>query len=128
MRNEILRAAFLCGMLTLASACSKPAPKEGAAAAAGGGAPAMPPMPVDVDTARAQSIVDAVRATGRIEALNAVDLRPDAEGRVIQILFLEGQNVAQGAPLVRIDDAMLRAQAVRARADRDLAKQQLARA
>jgi membrane fusion protein, multidrug efflux system len=100
----------------------------GSPGGAGGGAPmSMPPMPVDVDTARVQSIVDAVRATGRIEALQAVDLRPDQEGRVTALLFHEGQFVARGLPLVRIDDAMLRAQAERADADRDLARQQLER-
>jgi len=94
---------------------------------AGGGAMSMPPMPVDVDTARIQSIVDAVRATGRIEAVQAVELRPDQEGRITALLFHEGQVVARGAPLVRINDAMLRAQAERADADRDLARQQLER-
>jgi membrane fusion protein (multidrug efflux system) len=94
----------------------------------GGGAPmSMPPMPVDVDTARIQSIVDAVRATGRIEAVQAVELRSDEQGRVTSLLFHEGQLVGKGAPLVRIDDAMLRAQAERADADRDLARQQLDR-
>src|SRR5687767_212290 len=94
---------------------------------AAGGPPSMPPMPVDVDTARYQSVVDAVRATGRIEALQAVELRPDEQGRVTAIHFFEGQSVARGAPLVRIDDSMLRAQAERAAADRDLARQQLER-
>jgi membrane fusion protein (multidrug efflux system) len=87
----------------------------------------MPPMPVDVDTARYQSVVDAVRATGRIEALQAVELRPDEQGRVVALHFFEGQSVGKGAPLVRIDDAMLRAQAERASAERDLARQQLER-
>lgn len=87
----------------------------------------MPPMPVDVDTARVRPIVDAVRATGRIEAVQAVELRPDEQGRITALLFREGQLVGKGAPLVRIDDAMLRAQAERADADRDLAAQQLAR-
>ncbi len=93
----------------------------------GGGPMSMPPMPVDVDTARMQPIVDAVRATGRIEAVQAVELRSDEQGRVTALLFHEGQLVARGAPLVRIDDAMLRAQAERADADRDLARQQLER-
>lgn len=88
---------------------------------------AMPPMPVDVDTARRGSVVDAVRATGRIEPIQAVDLRSDEEGRVIELLFEEGQSVAAGTPLLRIDDAMLRAQRERATADRDLARQQLER-
>jgi membrane fusion protein (multidrug efflux system) len=87
----------------------------------------MPPMPVDVDTARVRPIVDAVRATGRIEAVQAVDLRSDEQGRITALLFHEGQYVARGTPLVRIDDSMLRAQAERADADRDLAQQQLAR-
>jgi membrane fusion protein (multidrug efflux system) len=94
---------------------------------AGGGPPSMPPMPVDVDTARYQSVVDAVRATGRIEAMQAVELRPDEQGRVISLHFYEGQFVGKGAPLVRIDDAMPRAQAERAAAERDLAHQQLER-
>lgn len=94
---------------------------------AAGAAPSMPPMPVDVDTARLDAVVDAVRATGRIEAVQAVDLRPDEEGRIVELLFREGQYVAKGTPLVRIDDAMPRAQAERAKAERDLAVQQLAR-
>jgi membrane fusion protein (multidrug efflux system) len=98
-----------------------------AGGAAAGGAPAMPPMPVDIDTARVQYIVDAVRATGHIEALQAVDLRPDEQGRVTSLLFHEGQLVARGAPLIKIDDDLLRAQAERADADRDLARQQLER-
>lgn len=96
-------------------------------AAATGGPPAMPPMPVDVDTARRQSIVDAVRATGRIEAVQAIELRPDESGRVTNLLFREGQSVAAGTPLLKIDDAMLKAQSERAKADRDLATQQLDR-
>src|SRR5918992_5916301 len=35
----------------------------------------LPPMPVDAATAQYQSLVDGVRATGRIEAVNAVELR-----------------------------------------------------
>jgi membrane fusion protein (multidrug efflux system) len=89
-----------------------------------GGMGQMPPMPVDVDSARPGDVVDAVRATGRIEAIQSVELRPDEQGRVVELLFQEGQTVEQGAPLVRIDDALLRAQADRARADRDLALQQ----
>ena len=102
-----------------------PADANGAAAA---GAPGgMPPMPVDVDTARREIVIDAVRATGHIEAMQAVDLRPDEQGRITALLFEEGQSVAEGAPLIKIDDAMLRAQLERVKADRDLARQQLDR-
>jgi membrane fusion protein (multidrug efflux system) len=101
--------------------------RGGQSAAAAGAPGEMPPMPVDVDTARVQPMVDAVRATGGIEAVEAVELRPDEEGRITALLFREGQLVSQGTPLIRIDDAMLRAQADRAEADRDLARQQLER-
>jgi len=100
---------------------------QGEGAGPGAGAASMPPMPVDVDTARRQAIVDAVRATGRIEAVQAVELRPEEQGRVRELLFREGQFVARGTPLIQIDDAMLRAQAERAKAERDLARQQLER-
>ena len=98
-----------------------------AAATDPAGAEAMPPMPVDVDTARVRPVIDAVRVTGRIEAVQSIDLRSDESGRVTALLFREGQHVAAGTPLVRIDDALLRAQAERAEAERDLAQQQLAR-
>ena len=124
-------AIIAIGILTMRDSGTAGAPAGarggGKGGAAGGAPPAMPPMPVDVDTARVRPIVDAVRATGRIEAVQAVELRSDEQGRITALLFREGQTVPRGAPLVRIDDAMLRAQAERADADRDLAQQQLAR-
>jgi membrane fusion protein (multidrug efflux system) len=99
----------------------------GTGGAQGAGAGAMPPMPVDVDIARLERVVDAVRATGRIEAVHAVELQPDEQGRVVALLFREGQFVAARTPLIRIDNTLIRAQAERARADRDLARQQLER-
>jgi membrane fusion protein (multidrug efflux system) len=97
------------------------------ASAPSGDPAAMPPMPVDVEPARRETVVDAIRATGRIEAVQAIELRPDEQGRVTQILFREGQAVSRGTPLIRIDDEMLQAQAKRAEADRDLTQQQLER-
>jgi len=121
-------AIVVIGALTIGRKGDAAAKAAGGGGGPGAGGPgAMPPMPVDVDTARIRPIVDAVRATGRIEAVQAVQLRPDEQGRVVALLFREGQQVARGAPLVRIDAAMLQAQAERADADRDLARQQLDR-
>ena len=125
-------AILIIGWLTMGRRGNSGAQAAGAGGPAagkggGGAAMAMPPMPVDVATAKVQPIVDAVRATGRIEAVQAVDLRPDEQGRVTALMFHEGQMVGNGAALVKIDDAMLRAQAERADADRDLARQQLDR-
>ena len=121
-------AILIIGWLTLGRKDNASAQKAGAGGGPGAGAPAsMPPMPVDVATATSQPIADAVRATGHIEAIQAVQLRSDEQGRITALMFHEGQYVSQGQPLVKIDDAVLRAQAERADADRDLAQQQLAR-
>ena len=98
---------------------------EGEATPPGGGAP--PAMPVEVTAAFGDSVVDAIVATGGIEAMQQIALRPDVDGRVIELLFREGQRVAAGAPLVKIDDAELVTEVERARADRDLARQALER-
>jgi hypothetical protein len=97
MRSNVKRRTAIAA-LTGALATSGCLGSEAQAQGRSGGPPAMPPMPVDVDTARVQTVVDAVRATGRIEAVNAVELRPDDQGRITAILFREGQSVARGTP------------------------------
>lgn len=115
-------------VMALALGCGKAA-SEGKPAGAdpGGAAGAPPPMPVEVAVARSDTVVDAISATGQVEALQSIELRPDIEGRIVEILAREGREVARGTPLFRIDAAELRAQVARAEADRDLARQSLAR-
>jgi membrane fusion protein (multidrug efflux system) len=84
-------------------------------------------MPVEVVVARTDTVVDAILATGEVEAMQSVELRPDIEGRIAQILVREGREVARGAPLFKVDDAELKAEVARAEADRDLARQSLTR-
>jgi membrane fusion protein (multidrug efflux system) len=72
-------------------------------------------------------VVDAILATGQIEAMQSIELRPEIEGRLSEILIREGALVARGTPLFKVDDAELKAQVARAEADRDLARQSLAR-
>ena len=84
-------------------------------------------MPVEAAVARADTVVDAILATGQIEALQSIELRPDIEGRIAEILVREGSAVEHGAALFKVDDAELTAQVARAEADRDLARQSLAR-
>jgi membrane fusion protein (multidrug efflux system) len=119
--SALLRRAGLA--LTLA-ACGK-AESAGTPGAAAGAGP--PPMPVEVAVARTDTVVDAILATGQIEAMQSIELRPEIEGRLADILVREGALVARGAPLFKVDDAELKAQVARAEADRDLARQSLAR-
>lgn len=99
----------------------------GADAAAGGPPPGPRAIAVETAAAFADTVEDAILATGQIEALQQIELRPEVGGRVVELLFQEGQRVAAGRALVKIDDAELVAQVERARADRDLAEQALAR-
>jgi len=111
-------------LVALLAACSK-ANSEGAPGPGGGKGP--PPMPVEVALALRDTVVDAIAATGQIEAVQSTDLRPEVEGRVVDILIREGQGVDSGTPLFKLDDAELKAQVARAEADRDLARQALER-
>jgi membrane fusion protein (multidrug efflux system) len=120
-----LAPALLAGAAALACSGAEGKSKAGAAAAPGGGG--APALPVEVVVARTDTVVDAILATGQIEAMQSVELRPDIEGRIAQILVREGATVARGAPLFKVDDAELKAEVARAEADRDLARQSLAR-
>jgi len=114
----VIRPSILA--LLLLAACKAKAAGPGA----GGG---MPPMPVEVAVAQRDTVVDAIGATGQIESIQAIDLRPEVEGRIVDILVREGQEVEKGTPLFKVDDGELKAQVARATADRDLARQALER-
>lgn len=118
----ILALAFVAGCKKAESAGKGPGGGDGGGA--GGGPPA---MPVEAAAARSDTVVDAILATGQIEAMQSIELRPDVEGRIVQILVREGSPVARGTPLFKIDDAELKAQVAQVTADRDLARQSLNR-
>ena len=84
-------------------------------------------LPVEVAAARTDTVVDAIVATGGIEAMQSIQLRPEVEGRLVGILVREGSEVGRGTPLFKIDDAELKAQVARLEAERDLAQQALER-
>jgi len=107
-----------------AAGCKKG--KAGGAAAFGGGGPMA--VPVEVAVARSDTVRDEIAATGQIEAVQSIDLRPEVDGRIVAILIREGQEVDEGTPLVKVDDAQLKAQVAQLEAQRDLAQQGLARA
>src|SRR5213083_558568 len=109
-----------------AGACSKS--KAGGRDPAGGGGGAPMGMPVEVVVARTDTVRDEISATGQIEAVQSIDLRPEVDGRIVEILIREGQEVEQGTPLFKVDDAQLKAQVAQLEAQRDLAQQALARA
>lgn len=75
------------------------APAPAAPAASRGGEPA----PVVVERVRFRSSAAIIEAIGTGRAARAVELTPEAAGRVVAIRFAAGEAVAAGAPLVELD-------------------------
>jgi membrane fusion protein, multidrug efflux system len=118
------RALAVLLLLAAPTACKKANP------ATGGGGPGGPggfAMPVEVAAAIRDTVVDAIAATGQIEAIQSIELRPEVSGRITDILVREGQEVADSTPLFKVDDAELKAQVAQADAERQLARQALER-
>jgi membrane fusion protein, multidrug efflux system len=114
--------ALVAGAALAASACGADGPAQGAAPA---GAP--PGIPVEVAAAIRDTVIETILAPGAVEAVQSIELRPETEGRLVEIMASEGREVARGTPLFRIDGAELRAQVARQEAERDLAVQTLNR-
>src|SRR5256885_17199418 len=104
------------------AACKKANSAAGSGPGGGGFA-----MPVEVAAAIRDTVVDAIAATGQIEAVQSIELRPEVSGRIIDLLVREGQEVGAGTALFKVDDAELKAQVAQADAERQLARQALER-
>jgi membrane fusion protein (multidrug efflux system) len=119
----MVRGAW-CVMVVAAVAAASACRKSKAGGPGGGG-----PMglPVEVAAARVDTVRDEIAATGQIEAIQSIDLHPEIEGRITDILVSEGQEVEKGTPLFKVDDAQLQAQVAQLAAQRDLAQQSLTR-
>lgn len=108
-----------------AAAGQGPAAK-GAAAPGGAGAQAATP----VETAKVETVrlPQAITAVGSLRSDESVTVRPEVAGRIATIQFMEGQRVAKGATLVRLDAAVNQAEVQQARANLTLAKSKFDRA
>jgi membrane fusion protein (multidrug efflux system) len=101
----------------------------GAALAQAPKAPAGPPPATSVKASAAKiaAAVDEAGAVGTLRADEAVTIRPEIAGRVAEIRFGEGQAVARGALLVKLDQAELAAVLASSAAQAQLDKQRLER-
>jgi membrane fusion protein (multidrug efflux system) len=87
-----------------------------------------PPTAVRAAAAKLAPAVDETNAVGTLRADEAVTIRPEIAGRVAEIRFAEGQRVAKGAVLVRLEQAELAAVVASSRAQLKWDEQRVERA
>lgn len=71
-------------------------------AAPGGGFNPNMAMPAQTEAVHQERLIRTFETQGTVETENQLDLKPETEGKVVRISFVEGQQVSQGAPLVQL--------------------------
>jgi multidrug efflux system membrane fusion protein len=85
-------------------------------------------VPVTVAEAAQRDVALTVDALGTVVPLESVVVRTQLDGQLMEVNFQEGQEVAQGAVLARVDDRSVRAALQQAEAKKALDQAQLANA
>jgi len=85
--------------------------------------------PIDVNyfVVKPVALANDVFATGKIGALNQIDILPEVNGKVIAIYFKEGETVTKGSALIKLNDADLQAQLLKSKTLITLSEQKLER-
>jgi len=122
---DLTRRCCVAAPLLLAALSVACAPGAGGRGAGGPGGFA---VPVEVANVRSQTVRDAFRAVGSIEADENVRVVAEVAASVQSLPFAEGQTVAPGAVLAQLDDREFRAESQRNEAQRQLAQTNFDRA
>jgi membrane fusion protein, multidrug efflux system len=93
-----------------------------------GGPPATDPVPVLATAARTADVPVYLDGVGTAKALNTVTVRSQVDGKLLSVLFTEGQDVPQGFVLAKIDPTTYQAQYDQAVAKKAQDEAQLANA
>ena len=121
--SVVRRAGTLTAVALLLGACGEAAP------------PPPKPPEVEVAAALAREVNDWDEFTGRLVAVDSVQVRPQVTGTIEQVAFEDGRYVKKGDLLFRLDDRVYRAALERAQAEQaaahsrvTLAREELSRA
>lgn len=85
-------------------------------------------LPAEVITVKTQQLDKTVSAVGVLRANESIMLRPEQSGRIEQIQFDEGEQVAQGTSLFKLDNSIYLAELKAAQARVELSKTDYERA
>ena len=83
---------------------------------------------VEAEKVRTGSIQRTIEAVGNLASNESVTISPEIAGRITHILFEEGQAVKKGDPLIRLDDAISRAELAQVEASLKLSQANYERA
>jgi len=108
-------AAFLALLVLVGCGKSDSQPSPGAR----GGGPAG--VPVEMLVLQPRPIENNIITTGTLLANEAVELRPEVDGRVTGVFFEEGKKVYKGELLLKLNDRELQAQLKRKQLEETLA-------
>jgi multidrug efflux system membrane fusion protein len=111
------RRSFLLGVVMIALGGGWYAVHHIAPAGASQVAAASPAMPVNVMTARPQNVRIWSEFSGKLDAVDYAEIRPEVGGRITEIRFRDGQNVNAGDILFVIDPRPYQAAVAKAEAD-----------
>jgi membrane fusion protein, multidrug efflux system len=101
------------------------APAGAAAANKGAGGP--PPTAVDAALVTLAPFAKTISAVGSLRSDETVIVRPEVSGRIAEIGFREGQRVVKGSVIVKLDQAVQRAEMQQAEANLSLSKSRIER-
>lgn len=120
--GRIAAALVILALVTVVLVNKCGGQREGAGAKARSG-----PMSLTGVVVQATSLNDQISSTGTLMANNSIVVSNQVPGRLVHLGFKEGQHVAKGALLAKIDDADLQAQLSKSISDETLAESTLAR-
>lgn len=123
---NVAAAGLIALSLVLSAGC---APKKDAAKEKAGQAQAAnQPSPVQVETAKSETVLRIVPVTGSLIALQTVELLPKITARVVSISGREGDAVRAGQVVAQLDTADLERQVQQARSNVETARTRLSQA
>jgi membrane fusion protein (multidrug efflux system) len=105
-----------------------PAVAKAPASANASGQGAAQAMVVEATKVALQPMPQAITAVGSLRSDESVTVRPEVGGRISEILFKEGQHVAKGTTLIRLDASVNAAEVQQAQANLKLAQSKYDRA
>lgn len=92
LSGQLAGAAFLLSVLT--SGCGSGNPPADASGP--------PPVPVQIQAVDSGSVEESSEFVGNLEASDVVNLKPEIQGRIIQIYAAEGEEVSTGTPIIQL--------------------------